>query len=52
MDRLQRPALARVAFGFQTGQGLNQAGGNADTPNYNPMICGNPNDNALVRGPN
>ena len=39
-------------FGFQTGQGLNQAGGNADTPNYNPMICGNPNDNALVRGPN
>jgi len=39
-------------FGFQTGQGLNQAGGNAGTPNYNPLICGNPNDSALVRGPN
>jgi hypothetical protein len=39
-------------FGFQTGQGNNQAGGNQGTPNYNPLICGNPNDNALVRGPN
>lgn len=39
-------------FGFQSGQGNNQKGGNKDTPNYNPMICGNPNDNALVRGPN
>jgi hypothetical protein len=39
-------------FGFQVGQGENQAGGNAGTANYNPMICGNPNDNALVRGPN
>jgi hypothetical protein len=39
-------------FGFQTGQGLNQAGGNQGEPNYNPLICGNPNDNALVRGPN
>jgi hypothetical protein len=37
-------------FGFQAGKGNNQAGGNAGTPNYNPMICGNPNDNALVRG--
>jgi hypothetical protein len=39
-------------FGFQTGPGNNQAGGNQGTPNYNPLICGNPNDNALVRGPN
>jgi hypothetical protein len=39
-------------FGFQSGQGLNQKGGNKGQPNYNPMICGNPNDNALVRGPN
>jgi len=37
-------------FGFQTGKGNNQAGGNSGTPNYNPMICGNPNDNALTRG--
>jgi len=39
-------------FGFQTGQGLNQAGGRQGDGNFNPMICGNPNDNALVRGPN
>jgi hypothetical protein len=39
-------------FGFQTGPGLNQKGGNQGQPNYNPLICGNPNDNALVRGPN
>ena len=39
-------------FGFQTGQGNNQAGGNQGQPNYNPLICGNPNDNALTRGPN
>jgi hypothetical protein len=39
-------------FGFQSGQGLNQKGGNKGEPNYNPMICGNPNENALVRGPN
>src|SRR6476646_4648647 len=37
-------------FGFQSGQGNNQKGGNKGQPNYNPMICGNPNDNALVRG--
>jgi len=39
-------------FGFLEGQGLNQAGGRQDAPNYNPMICGNLNDNALVRGAN
>jgi hypothetical protein len=39
-------------FGFQTGPGYNQKGGNQGQPNYNPLICGNPNDNALTRGPN
>lgn len=39
-------------FGYQSGQGNNQAGGKQGQPNYNPLICGNPNDNALVRGPN
>ena len=39
-------------FGFQTGQGYNQKGGNQGEANYNPLICGNPNDNALTRGPN
>lgn len=39
-------------FGFQSGQGLNQKGGNQGEPNYNPILCGNPNENALVRGPN
>jgi hypothetical protein len=39
-------------FGFQSGQGNNQAGGNKGEPNYNPILCGNPNDNALTRGPN
>lgn len=39
-------------FGYQQGQGNNQAGGRQGDPNYNPLICGNPNDNALTRGPN
>jgi hypothetical protein len=37
-------------FGYQQGQGNNQAGGRQGEPNYNPLICGNPNDAALTRG--
>lgn len=39
-------------FGFQSGQGNNQAGGNQGQLNDNPALCGNPNPNALTRGPN
>src|SRR3954463_4953749 len=38
-------------FGFQSGNELNQKGGNKGGPMYNPMMCGNSDDNALVRGP-
>src|SRR3954463_443479 len=36
-------------FGYQQGQGNNQAGGRQGEPNYNPLICGNPNDAALTQ---
>jgi len=38
-------------FGFLAGQGNNHAGGRQGDANDNPILCGNPNDHALTRGP-
>ena len=37
-------------FGFLSGQGNNHAGGRQGDANDNPILCGNPNPNALTRG--
>jgi hypothetical protein len=39
-------------FGILAGQGNNHAGGRQGEENDNPILCGNPNSNALTRGPN
>ena len=37
-------------FGALQGKGNNHAGGRQGEANYNPDLCGNPNENALTRG--